>query len=156
MKCHNCGHLNSRVIESRDIEEGIGIRRRRECLKCQSRFTTYERIEVPNLTIVKKDGSREIFDRNKIAAGIYKACEKRPLPISIVEDIISQIERNLRSTGEPEISSREVGEMIMGKLINLDDVAYVRFASVYRSFKDVASFEKELTKLKDKTKIKSN
>lgn len=156
MKCHNCGHLDSRVIESRDVEEDAGVRRRRECLKCQNRFTTYERIEVPNLTIVKKDGSREIFDRNKIAAGIYKACEKRPIPTSIIEDTISQIERSLRSAGESEISSREVGEMIMSKLINLDDVTYVRFASVYRSFKDVASFEKEFIKLKDKTKIKNN
>ena len=152
MKCYQCNSEDARVIESRELEEGLVIRRRRQCLKCQARFTTYERLEVPNLVVIKKDGSRELFDRAKIAAGIYRACEKRPVPINLVEATIGQIERDLRAQGEVEISTREVGEMVMGKLIELDDVAYVRFASVYRSFKDVASFERELNKLKARDK----
>lgn len=148
MRCHECDYLDSKVIESRDLDVGGTIRRRRQCLKCGYRFTTYERPETPNLAIAKKDGRREMFDRDKIANGIYKACEKRPIAIALIEEVIVQIEREIRARGESEIPSAVIGEIIMDKLMSLDDVAYVRFASVYRSFSDVGSFERELMKLK--------
>jgi transcriptional repressor NrdR len=146
--CRECKYLDSKVIESRDLDEGYTIRRRRQCLRCGSRFTTYERIEMPNLVVVKKNGQRELFDRDKIASGVYRAFEKRPVSIAVVEDAITSIERDARSAGEPEIPSVDIGEMVMSKLKSLDDVAYVRFASVYRNFTDVASFEQELRKLR--------
>lgn len=148
MKCHDCDYLDSKVIESRDLDDDATIRRRRQCLRCGFRFTTYERVEMPNLVVKKKDGRRELFDRDKVAGGIYRACEKRPISIALVEEVIAQIERDIRSRGESEVSSRDIGELIMNKLEGLDAVAYVRFASVYRSFTDVASFEAELKKLK--------
>ena len=148
MKCFDCDYLDSKVIESRDLDESATIRRRRQCLHCGARFTTYERMEMPTIAIVKRDGRREIFSRDKMASGIYKAIEKRPIAIAAVEDVISQIEREIRALGESEVRSTLVGEMIMSKLEKLDDVAYVRFASVYRSFTDVASFEAELRRLK--------
>lgn len=148
MKCHDCDYLDSKVIESRDLDDDSTIRRRRQCLRCGFRFTTYERVEMPNLVVKKKDGRRELFDRDKVAGGIYRACEKRPISIALVEEVIAQIERDIRSRGESEVSSRDIGELIMNKLEGLDAVAYVRFASVYRSFTDVASFEAELKKLK--------
>jgi transcriptional repressor NrdR len=151
MKCHDCGYLDSRVIESRDLEEGGQIRRRRQCLQCGFRFTTYERLELPRLTVVKKDGRREAFDRDKIAGGLYRACEKRPIAIDRVEAVIREIEREVRSTGEAEVATERLGEIVMDNLMALDDVAYVRFASVYRSFADVASFEAELARLKSRT-----
>ncbi len=150
MRCKECGQAGSRVIESRELEEGGVIRRRRQCLNCSFRFTTYERLEVPNLVVIKKDGRREMFDRDKVAAGVYRACEKRPIPIGLVDSAIRQIEREVQAMAETEVPSRLIGEMVMTKLIELDDVAYVRFASVYRSFKDVASFERELAKLKER------
>lgn len=152
MKCKDCDYLDSKVIESRDLEDATSIRRRRQCLRCGYRFTTYERIEMPNMVVVKKDGRREMFDRSKIAVGMYKACEKRPIPIALVEEVIGQIEREVRAKGEAEIPSTFVGEIIMAKLMALDEVAYVRFASVYRSFTDLAHFEAELSKLKDRVK----
>jgi transcriptional repressor NrdR len=152
MKCHDCDYLDSKVIESRDLDDGASIRRRRMCLRCGYRFTTYERMEMPHLAVLKKDGRREIFDRDKVANGIYKACEKRPISIELVQEVIAQIEREIRSKGEAEIESSVIGELVMQKLIALDDVAYVRFASVYRRFTDVASFEAELAKLKEKPK----
>lgn len=150
MKCRECDYIDSKVIESRDLDDATSIRRRRQCLKCGHRFTTYERLEMPALAIKKKDGRREMFDRNKVAGGIYKACEKRPISIALVEDVIAQIEREARGWGEAEVPSDRIGQLIMDKLIDLDDVAYVRFASVYRSFTDLASFERELHRLKNR------
>ncbi len=152
MTCRECAYLDSKVIESRDLDEGATIRRRRQCLKCGFRFTTYERIETPNLVVVKKDKRREPFDREKIAGGLYRACEKRPVSVVQIQDAIASIERELRSGGEPEIPSAKVGEMVMQRLMDLDDVAYVRFASVYRQFADVASFEREVRRLRDHTR----
>lgn len=150
MKCNDCDYLDSKVIESRDLDDGSTIRRRRQCLRCGHRFTTYERMEMPALAVVKKDGRRELFNREKVAGGIYKACEKRPIAIALVEEIIAQIEREIRGWGESEVPSDRVGQLVMDKLMQLDDVAYVRFASVYRSFADVASFEQELSRLKNR------
>ncbi len=151
MKCPDCTHNDSKVIESRDLEEGASIRRRRQCLKCGFRFTTYERSEQPRLTVVKKDGRREPFNRNKMAGGVYRACEKRPISVAVIEELINDIEREIRAKGEAEIPVSLLGEMVMIKLLSLDDVAYVRFASVYRSFTDVASFEAELERLKTRS-----
>lgn len=148
MKCRECDYIDSKVIESRDLDDATSIRRRRQCLKCGHRFTTYERLEMPVLAVVKKDGRREMFDRRKVAGGLYKACEKRPISIALLEDATAQIEREVRSWGESEVASDRIGELIMQRLLEIDDVAYVRFASVYRSFADVASFERELLRLK--------
>ena len=152
MTCRECGYLDSKVIESRDLEDSTSIRRRRQCLACSYRFTTYERIEMPYLVVVKKDNRREPFDREKIAGGLYRACEKRPVSIIDIQNAISTIERELRGRGDAEIPSGEIGEMVMDALMKLDDVAYVRFASVYRQFADVASFEREVRFLRDRTK----
>lgn len=151
MKCFDCDYLDSKVIESRDLDESSTIRRRRQCLKCGARFTTYERMEMPTLAVIKKDGRRELFNRDKVASGIYRAVEKRPIAIARVEDLITQVERELRSSGEAEINSTRIGELVMDRLGGLDDIAYVRFASVYRSFTDVASFEAELRRLRTKS-----
>lgn len=148
MKCHECGYLDSKVIESRDLDEGGTIRRRRQCPQCSARFTTYERTWLPALAVVKKDGRRELYNRDKVAGGIYRAVEKRPIAIARVEALIDSIERDLRAIGEVEVATSQVGELAMAKLEALDEVAYVRFASVYRSFADVASFEAELRRLK--------
>ena len=150
MKCSDCEYIDSKVIESRDVDDSSSIRRRRQCLRCGYRFTTYERIELPTLAVIKKDGSRELFNRDKISGGVYRAVEKRPIAIADVESLIAHIERELRGGGEAEVSSEHIGELIMDRLSILDDVAYVRFASVYRSFTDVASFEKELNILKSR------
>ncbi len=128
----------------------MSIRRRRQCLRCGFRFTTYERAESAKLSVVKKDGRRELFDREKVSGGIYRACEKRPVAVALIEEVVDQIERDLRARGEAEIVSSEIGELVMQKLITLDDVAYVRFASVYRSFADLASFEAEVARLKNR------
>lgn len=151
MKCRDCSYIDSKVIESRDLDDASTIRRRRQCLKCGQRFTTYERLEMPVLAVIKKDGRREMFDRQKIAGGMYKACEKRPISIVLVEEVIAQIEREIRGWGESEVASGRIGELMMDKLITMDDVAYVRFASVYRSFADVAGFERELLRLKKRS-----
>ncbi|HSX01262.1 MAG TPA: transcriptional regulator NrdR [Candidatus Saccharimonas sp.] len=150
MKCHECGHIDSRVLESRDLDDGTTIRRRRQCLSCDARFTTYERLEMPTLVVMKKDGRRELFNRDKVAAGIYRAVEKRPIAIALIESLISRIERDVRALGEAEVPSGQIGELVMTGLEELDDVAYVRFASVYRSFANVASFEAELRRLKSR------
>lgn len=149
MKCPYCEYFESKVIDSRPTDEGQAIRRRRECMKCGKRFTTYEKIEEVPIIIVKKDGNRQVYDRNKLLNGILKACEKRPVSIGTIERIVDDIERNLSSTLEKEITSVEIGEMVMNKLKNVDEVAYVRFASVYRQFKDVNSFMEELKKILD-------
>lgn len=139
---------DSRVLESREVEEGGSMRRRRECIACKNRFTTYERVEMPNLMVVKKNGDRELFDREKLSRGIYRAFEKRPVPADEIEKVISEIERRARALDLGEIQSRKLGQLVMEGLIATDDVAYVRFASVYRSFTSLDSFEKELKKVK--------
>lgn len=153
MKCAKCEFDDSKVVESRDIAGGTSIRRRRECLKCGHRFTTYERVEIPNLVVKKKDGNSELFDRDKILRGLQKSSEKRPITALQLEELVADMERCIFEKNIDEITSDEIGQMIMERLINLDDVAYVRFASVYRSFADVASFERELAKVK-KARVK--
>lgn len=147
MKCPFCGYTESRVIDSRPAEEGATIRRRRECLACQKRFTTYEIIERLPLVVIKRDGSRQTFDKPKLIKGMVRACEKRPVALSALEQIADDIEQELQSALEREISTTEIGEMVMDRLKDVDEVAYVRFASVYRSFKDINTFMEELTKL---------
>ena len=147
MKCPFCGFLESKVIDSRQAEEGTTIRRRRECLACQKRFTTYETIEHLPLVVVKRDGSRQQFDRVKLINGMVRACEKRPVSLSQLESIADEIEQELQSALEREVSTVEIGEMVMKRIKLIDEVAYVRFASVYRSFKDINTFMEELTKL---------
>jgi len=153
MKCPFCTSLRNRVIDSRLSKEGNSIRRRRECLNCKSRFTTYERVEEISPLVVKKDGRREAFDRNKIIVGMLKACEKRPISVKVIEDFVDGLERELQERGEREVESKEIGERVIQKLYELDEVAYVRFASVYRSFKDINQFMDELKELlKEKEK----
>lgn len=140
MKCPFCAHPDDRVVDSRTIKDGELIRRRRECLSCTKRFTTYERIEEIPLMVAKKDGRREPFDRSKIVIGILKACEKRPVSIEQIEDLVDRIEKSINSSMEKEVSSEKIGAMVMEELRNLDEVAYVRFASVYRQFRDIDEF----------------
>jgi transcriptional repressor NrdR len=147
MRCLFCGHLESKVIDSRSTEEGTTIRRRRECLECGKRFTTYEKIETIPIIVIKKDGLREAFDREKVLTGILRACEKRPVTLSNIEKLIDDIEAKLYNMLEREVTSERIGEMVMERLKDLDDIAYVRFASVYRQFKDINSFMDELAKI---------
>jgi len=147
LRCPFCQHIDDRVIDSRQSKEGEMIRRRRECTHCQRRFTTYERIEETLPLVIKKDGRREAFDRTKILAGLHKACEKRPIGVEILEKLVDRVEQRLEEGGEREVPSREIGEQIMEELQKLDEVAYVRFASVYRSFKDVNEFMNEVKEL---------
>ena len=147
MKCPFCGFTDSKVIDSRPAEDGTTIRRRRECLDCQKRFTTYEIIERMPLVVIKRDGSRESFDKVKIINGVIRACEKRPVTMTQIETLAEEIELELRGRLESEVKSEVIGEMVMARLKDLDEVAYVRFASVYRSFKDINPFMEELTKL---------
>ncbi|HHW98372.1 MAG TPA: transcriptional repressor NrdR [Firmicutes bacterium] len=147
MKCPYCGVIDSRVIDSRPTEESTAIRRRRECTGCGRRFTTYEKIEELPLMVIKKDGSRETFERNKLLTGLFKACEKRPVSAATLEQAVDAIELALRNQLRPEVSSQEIGEMVMDQLSNIDEVAYVRFASVYRQFTDINRFRQELDKL---------
>ncbi|HAE91488.1 transcriptional regulator NrdR [Tissierella praeacuta] len=152
MKCPFCSYFESKVIDSRPTDEGQTIRRRRECMKCSKRFTTYEKIEEIPLIIVKKNGNRESYDRNKLLNGIIKACEKRPVSINTIENLVDEIEKNLDNSLQREIKSEKIGEMVMDKLKDIDEVAYVRFASVYRQFKDLNSFMEELKKILDEGK----
>jgi len=147
MKCPFCGYSESKVIDSRPAEEGATIRRRRECLACQKRFTTYEIIERLPLVVIKRDGSRQSFDKVKLINGMVRACEKRPVTLNQLEAIADEIEQDLQSHLEREVSTVEIGEMVMNRIRDVDEVAYVRFASVYRSFKDINTFMEELTKL---------
>lgn len=147
MKCPYCTHLESKVVDSRPAEEGASIRRRRECLACHKRFTTYETMESLPLMVVKKDGSRQSFDRNKVLGGLIRACEKRPVAYHTLEEMVNEIEQVLQNKMEREISSAEIGELVMERLKKVDEVAYVRFASVYRQFKDINTFMHELNKL---------
>ncbi|MBE0069026.1 transcriptional regulator NrdR [Thermoanaerobacterium thermosaccharolyticum] len=151
MKCPFCGYLDSKVIDSRPTDDSTSIRRRRECIKCGKRFTTYEKVEQVPILVIKKDLSREAYDRDKILKGMIKACEKRPVPIKKLEDLVDEIERDIYNSYEKEITSAQIGEMVMEKLKNVDEVAYVRFASVYRQFKDINTFMDELKKLLNDT-----
>ena len=147
MKCPYCGYLESKVVDSRPADEGASIRRRRECLACHKRFTTYETMESLPLMVIKKDGSLQSFDRNKVMGGLIRACEKRPVPYQDLEGLVAEIEQVLQNQMEREISSAQIGELVMERLKKLDEVAYVRFASVYRQFKDINTFMTELNKL---------
>ena len=147
MKCPYCSYAESKVIDSRPAEEGTTIRRRRECLACNRRFTTYEIMERLPIVVVKRDGSRQAFDKMKVMNGMIRACEKRPVALSSMEQVADEIESELQSALEREVSTTEIGEMVMKRLKDLDEVAYVRFASVYRQFKDINTFMDELTKL---------
>ena len=152
MKCPFCPSNETKVIDKRGTEDYSVTRRRRECLKCEKRFTTYERVEMINLFVVKKDGKREVFERGKLNTGISRACEKRPVSNEIISQILDEIEAKLRSLDTTEIKSRYIGELAMKALKKVDQVAYIRFASVYRDFADIESFEKELDKLKGNVK----
>ncbi len=150
MKCKACQFEDTKVIESRDVADGEAVRRRRMCPQCGERFTTYERIERPQLVIIKNSGVRELFNREKLMSGLLRASEKTPLTTLQLERLVSDIERELYGCGESEIRSAKIGEMVMERLALLNEVAYVRFASVYRRFKDIAGFEKELSQIKQK------
>lgn len=150
MKCPVCAHPESKVLDSRPANEGASIRRRRECLACQKRFTTFETIENLSFMVVKKDKTRESFDRMKVKAGIVRACEKRQVSMEQIENAVTEIEQTLIASMRNEIASTEIGELVMRKLKDLDEVAYVRFASVYRQFKDITTFRDELDKLLEK------
>ena len=147
MRCPYCAHMETKVLDSRDAEDLAVTRRRRECEKCEKRFTTYERVEFIDLVVRKKDGKTEPFDRKKIESGVLKACEKRPVSREKIEETVDEIERDIRKMEGTEISSTEIGEMVIAKLKKLDKVAYIRFASVYREFADLDEFEVEVRKL---------
>lgn len=147
MKCPYCGYKESKVVDSRPADEGSSIRRRRECLACERRFTTYETMESLPMVVIKKDGSRQTFDKDKLLGSMLKACEKRSVPMAKLEEIAGEIEQALQNDMEREVSSSVIGELVMEKLKDVDEVAYVRFASVYRQFKDIGTFMEELNKL---------
>lgn len=155
MKCSQCQSDDIKVIESRDVADDQAIRRRRMCVKCGYRFTTYERVERPQLIVVKNDGQRELFDRNKLLGGLYRACEKTPVTSLQLERLVSGIEQELYACGDQEVSSAKIGQLVMEQLPKLSEVAYVRFASVYRRFKDIAGFEKELTHIRRRQSVKT-
>ncbi len=150
MKCSHCHQADTKVIESRDVAEGESIRRRRVCMNCRYRFTTYERVERPQLIVVKNDGTRELFNRDKLLGGLYRACEKTPVTSLQLERLVADIEQDIYACGEQEIPTAKIGDMVMKRLSGLNEVAYVRFASVYRRFKDIAGFEKELLQIRER------
>jgi len=147
MICPKCKSENLRVVEKRDMENEPAIRRRRECIDCGFRFTTYERLEVPTLTICKRDGHTEVYNREKLASGIYRAVEKRPVTSAEIEAVIDKIEKELHSTGESTVASETVGDLVMTNILSLDEVAYLRFASVYKKFESLEAFKQELSKI---------
>ena len=149
MRCNQCGVDDTKVIESRDVAEGKAIRRRRECVSCQHRFTTYERLERPQLIVIKNNGAQELFARDKLLAGLYRACEKTTVSAIEVEQVADRVGDKLYECGDSEISSSKIGKIVMDELALVNEVAYVRFASVYRRFKDIAGFEKELSVVKN-------
>jgi transcriptional repressor NrdR len=149
MKCTQCQSDDIKVIESRDVAEGQAIRRRRQCNGCEHRFTTYERLERPQLIVIKNDGKRELFNRTKLLAGLYRACEKTAVTSLELEQVVDSIEQELYACGDQEVRSTRIGELVMDQLARLNEVAYVRFASVYRRFKDIASFEQELSLVRE-------
>lgn len=150
MKCSQCTSDDTKVIESRDVAEGEAIRRRRACTNCRYRFTTYERIERSQLIVVKNNGTRELFNRDKLLAGLYRACEKTSVTSLQLEQLVADIEHQIHACGDQEVSSIRIGEMVMERLSQLNEVAYVRFASVYRRFKDIAGFERELIQIRER------
>jgi transcriptional repressor NrdR len=147
VRCVFCGNEDSKVLDSRPVDEGRSIRRRRECLSCKKRFTTYERVESLPLVVIKRDNRRELFDSSKILNGLIKACDKRSIPMNVLEQMVNEIEKDLLNTLRREIPSQEIGEMVMDKLRHIDQVAYVRFASVYRKFEDIETFLQEISRL---------
>ncbi len=150
MKCMFCGHTDSKVIDSRPSEDGTAIRRRRECVNCGKRFTTYETVETTPILVIKNNGNRQSFDANKLKNGIIKSCEKRPVPMWKIDELVENIQKTINNSLEQEVTSKKLGEMVMEGLKEIDEVSYVRFASVYRSFKDISTFMKELEKLQKK------
>lgn len=150
MKCMYCGFLESKVIDSRSTDENTMIRRRRECMRCGRRFTTYETVETTPVLVIKASGNREAFDANKIKSGIIKSCEKRPVPMFKIDKLVEDVQKQVYNSLNQEVTSKEIGEMVMNGLKDIDEVAYVRFASVYRSFKDISTFMRELEKLTKK------
>lgn len=150
MKCSQCSFSDTKVIESRDVSDGEAIRRRRACPTCNHRFTTYERIERPQIIVIKNDGTRELFNREKLLAGLYRACEKTSVSNLQLERLVSEIEQHIYGCGDPEVPTAKIGELVMDGLSKLNEVAYVRFASVYRRFKDIAGFERELLQIREK------
>ncbi len=150
MRCSRCHQADTKVIESRDVAEGEAIRRRRVCTACEYRFTTYERLERPQLIIIKKNGNRELFNRDKLLAGLFRACEKTPVTSVQLDRLVSDVEEQLYACGESEVSSSKIGQLVMEQLAALNEVAYVRFASVYRNFKDITGFEKELSQIRER------
>lgn len=153
MRCSQCHEVDTKVIESRDVAEGEAIRRRRECCRCGYRFTTYERLERPQLIVVKKNGTRELFNREKLLAGLISACEKTPVTSLQLERVVAEVEQSLYQCGEAEVQSTKIGSLVMDQLAGLNEVAYVRFASVYRRFTDIAGFEKELSQFKERKTV---
>jgi len=152
MKCPNCQHSESKVIESRDVAGGESIRRRRECLECHYRYTTYERLERPALNVLKKDGSRQLYDRAKLVSGLQKACEKTTIGSEQFDELISRIEKAIYDTADSDITTQQIGSIVMDALAQINQIAYVRFASVYRNFTDIESFEQELARIKMRLK----
>ena len=150
MRCFYCGHLESKVVDSRAAEDGTAIRRRRECLQCGKRFTTYEKIESVPIIVIKKDGSRQSYDREKLQRGILSSCANRPIPIEMIDGVLDGIEAEIHNSLAREVSSVQIGQMVMDRLRKIDEVAYVRFASVYKQFKDIESFQEELERMKQK------
>jgi transcriptional repressor NrdR len=150
MKCSQCGSDDTKVIESRDVDAGQAVRRRRACIACGYRFTTYERVERPQLVVVKNDGTRQLFSRQKLLAGLYRACEKTPVTSLQLEKLVSNVEQQLYNCADNEVPTGKIGELVMEQLPELSEVAYVRFASVYRRFKDIRSFERELSQIRDR------
>jgi transcriptional repressor NrdR len=150
MKCGQCGSDDTKVIESRDVDAGQAVRRRRACVACGYRFTTYERVERPQLVVVKNDGTRQLFSRQKLLAGLYRACEKTPVTSLQLEKLVSNVEQQLYNCADTEVVSGKIGELVMEQLPELSEVAYVRFASVYRRFKDIKSFELELSQIRER------
>ncbi|HSX27443.1 MAG TPA: transcriptional regulator NrdR [Patescibacteria group bacterium] len=150
MICSQCHQADTKVIESRDVAEGEAIRRRRVCTVCQHRFTTYERVEHPQIIVIKNNGSRELFNREKLMAGLYRACEKTPVTSLDLERLVADIEQQIYACGEQEVSSVKIGDIVMDALAKTNEVAYVRFASVYRRFKDIAGFERELIQIRER------
>jgi transcriptional repressor NrdR len=150
MKCGQCNGGDTKVIESRDVDASHAVRRRRACIHCGYRFTTYERLERPQLVVIKNDGTRQLFSRTKLLAGLYRACEKTPVTSMQLEQLVGNVEQQLYACAESEVPSRKIGELVMERLPALNEVAYVRFASVYRRFKDIASFERELSQIRER------
>ncbi|KRK58392.1 NrdR family transcriptional regulator [Lentilactobacillus hilgardii DSM 20176 = ATCC 8290] len=155
MQCPHCGYNGSKVVDSRPTDDGRVIRRRRECEHCGFRFTTFERVEATPLLVIKKNGNREEFNREKILKGVVRSAEKRPISMDAITDLVDRVENKVRSSGENEVTSRQIGEYVMEELVNLDEIAYIRFASVYRQFKDMSVFYKELKEVMEKDKKKN-